>query len=81
MTNVVSILQDICLAEVAFNLLLSGDVTLPEMRPGLLSLRVGTLLAELHEGLFLSSVLVTNEDTSGEQMQGKLLVIPLNEWG
>ncbi|XP_051934150.1 protein KIAA0100-like isoform X2 [Hippocampus zosterae] len=60
---------DICLAEVAFNLLLSGDVTLPEMKLGLLSLRVGTLLAELHEGLFLSSVLGTNEDPSGEQIQ------------
>ncbi|XP_049582720.1 bridge-like lipid transfer protein family member 2 isoform X1 [Syngnathus scovelli] len=63
---------DICLAEVAFNLLLSGDVSLPEMRPGSLSLRVRTLLAELHEGLFLSPVLVTQrttQDPSGEQLQ------------
>ncbi|XP_077422133.1 bridge-like lipid transfer protein family member 2 isoform X2 [Vanacampus margaritifer] len=63
---------DICLAEVAFSLLLSGDVSLPEMRPGSLSLNVRTLLAELHEGLFLSPLLVptkTTHDSSGEQMQ------------
>ncbi|XP_061637620.1 bridge-like lipid transfer protein family member 2 isoform X1 [Phyllopteryx taeniolatus] len=63
---------DICLAEVAFGLLLSGDVSLPEMRPGSLSLRVKTLLAELHEGLFLSPVLVTpsmTQNPSGEQKQ------------
>lgn len=50
------LLQDICLAEVALNLLVSGDVTLPEMRPGFLSLSVRTLTAELHEGLFLSQI-------------------------
>uniref|UniRef100_A0A3B5B9V3 KIAA0100 ortholog n=1 Tax=Stegastes partitus TaxID=144197 RepID=A0A3B5B9V3_9TELE len=51
-------LQDICLAEVALSLLLSGDVSLPEMKPGCLSLSVRTLIAELHEGLFLSQVLL-----------------------
>ncbi|XP_061684367.1 bridge-like lipid transfer protein family member 2 isoform X2 [Syngnathoides biaculeatus] len=63
---------DICLAEVACGLLLSGDVSLPEMRPGSLSLRVRTLLAELHEGLFVSPLLVTPsaaQEPSGEQMQ------------
>ncbi|KAM3875470.1 bridge-like lipid transfer protein family member 2 [Diretmus argenteus] len=45
---------DTCLAEVSLSLLLSGDVSLPEMKPGFLSLSVRTLLAELHEGLFLS---------------------------
>ncbi|KAM9853046.1 bridge-like lipid transfer protein family member 2 isoform 2-T2 [Aulostomus maculatus] len=49
---------DICLAEVALNLLLSGDVSLPDMRPGCLSLCVRTLTAELHEGLFLSQILL-----------------------
>ncbi|KAK5620576.1 hypothetical protein CRENBAI_022122 [Crenichthys baileyi] len=49
---------DICLAELALSLLLSGDVTLPEMRPGCLSLNVRTLIAELHEGLFLSQFLL-----------------------
>ncbi|XP_054650617.1 bridge-like lipid transfer protein family member 2 isoform X2 [Dunckerocampus dactyliophorus] len=64
---------DICLAEVAFGLLLSGDVSLPEMRPSSLSLRVRTLLAELHEGLFLSQILVplsptrTTQDAYHEQ--------------
>ncbi|XP_026047563.1 protein KIAA0100 isoform X2 [Astatotilapia calliptera] len=47
---------DICLAEVALSLLLSGDVSLPEMKPGCLSLSVRTLMAELHEGLFLSQL-------------------------
>ncbi|XP_047449852.1 protein KIAA0100-like isoform X4 [Mugil cephalus] len=47
---------DICLAEVALSLLLSGDVSLPEMKPGALSLSVRTLMAELHEGLFLSQI-------------------------
>lgn len=51
---------DICLAEVALSLLLSGDVNLPEMKPGFLSLNVRTLTAELHEGLFLSQFLVPN---------------------
>ncbi|XP_068571686.1 bridge-like lipid transfer protein family member 2 isoform X1 [Cebidichthys violaceus] len=49
---------DICLAEVALSLLLSGDVSLPEMKPGSLSLNVRTLIAELHEGLFLSQLLL-----------------------
>ncbi|XP_037630850.1 protein KIAA0100-like isoform X2 [Sebastes umbrosus] len=49
---------DICLAEVALSLLLSGDVSLPEMKPGCLSLNVRTLIAELHEGLFLSQLLL-----------------------
>nr|XP_019944016.1 PREDICTED: protein KIAA0100 homolog isoform X1 [Paralichthys olivaceus]XP_019944017.1 PREDICTED: protein KIAA0100 homolog isoform X1 [Paralichthys olivaceus] len=48
---------DICLAEVALSLLLSGDVSLPDMKPGCLSLKVRTLIAELHEGLFLSQLL------------------------
>ncbi|KAG7479401.1 hypothetical protein JOB18_024873 [Solea senegalensis] len=50
--------MDICLAEVALSLLLSGDVSLPDMKPGSLSLSVRTLIAELHEGLFLSHVLL-----------------------
>lgn len=50
--------QDTCLAEVSLSLVLSGDVSLPEMRPGRLSLCVRTLLAELHEGLFLSPLLL-----------------------
>uniref|UniRef100_A0A3Q3X1J2 FMP27/BLTP2/Hobbit GFWDK motif-containing RBG unit domain-containing protein n=1 Tax=Mola mola TaxID=94237 RepID=A0A3Q3X1J2_MOLML len=49
---------DICLAEVALSLLLSGDVSLPEMKPSCLSLNVRTLIAELHEGLFLSQILL-----------------------
>ncbi|XP_034461284.1 protein KIAA0100-like isoform X2 [Hippoglossus hippoglossus] len=49
---------DICLAEVALSLLLSGDVSLPDMKPGCLSLNVRTLIAELHEGLFLSQLLL-----------------------
>ncbi|CAN9510887.1 unnamed protein product [Ophioblennius macclurei] len=49
---------DTCLAEVALSLLLSGDVSLPQMKPGGLSLSVRTLTAELHEGLFLSRLLV-----------------------
>lgn len=49
---------DICLAEVALSLLLSGYVSLPEMKPGCLSLSVRTLIAELHEGLFLSQLLL-----------------------
>uniref|UniRef100_A0A3B4X7L9 Bridge-like lipid transfer protein family member 2 n=1 Tax=Seriola lalandi dorsalis TaxID=1841481 RepID=A0A3B4X7L9_SERLL len=40
------------------SLLLSGDVTLPDMKPGCLSLSVRTLIAELHEGLFLSQLLL-----------------------
>ncbi|XP_029922551.1 protein KIAA0100 isoform X2 [Myripristis murdjan] len=48
---------DLCLAEVSLSLLLSGDVSLPEMKPGCLSLYTRTLIAELHEGLFLSQLL------------------------
>ncbi|XP_043114856.1 protein KIAA0100-like isoform X1 [Puntigrus tetrazona] len=47
-------LQDMCLAEVSLSLALNGDVSLPGLRPGRLGLCVRTLLAELHEGLFLS---------------------------
>lgn len=50
--------QDTCLAEVSLSLGLSGDVSLPELRPGRLSLCVRTLLAELHEGLFVSQLLL-----------------------
>ncbi|XP_010863616.2 protein KIAA0100 isoform X3 [Esox lucius] len=50
-------LQDMCLAEVSLSLVLCGDVSLPELRPGRLALCVRTLLAELHEGLFLSQLL------------------------
>lgn len=50
--------QDTCLAEVSLSLVLSGDVSLPELRPGRLALCVRTLLAELHEGLFLSQLLL-----------------------
>uniref|UniRef100_A0A8C1PZG5 Si:ch211-259g3.4 n=1 Tax=Cyprinus carpio TaxID=7962 RepID=A0A8C1PZG5_CYPCA len=46
--------QDTCLAEVSLSLALNGDVSLPGLRPGRLGLCVRTLLAELHEGLFLS---------------------------
>ncbi|CAK6966699.1 bridge-like lipid transfer protein family member 2 [Scomber scombrus] len=66
---------DICLAEVALSLLLSGDVSLPDMKPGSLSLCVRTLIAELHEGLFLSQILVPAspkrriQDASGDQTQ------------
>ncbi|KAM4627158.1 bridge-like lipid transfer protein family member 2 [Polymixia lowei] len=49
---------DICLAEVSLSLVLSGDISLPEMKPGCLSLCVRTLLAELHEGLFLTQILL-----------------------
>ncbi|XP_030008750.1 protein KIAA0100-like isoform X1 [Sphaeramia orbicularis] len=54
---------DICLAEVALSLLLSGDVSLPELKPGCLSLCVRTLIAELHEGLFLSQLLLPPSPT------------------
>ncbi|PWA22120.1 hypothetical protein CCH79_00010295, partial [Gambusia affinis] len=65
---------DICLAELALSLLLSGDVALPEMKPGCLTLNVRTLTAELHEGLFLSQLLMSPKSqkkkhpaVSGEQ--------------
>ncbi|XP_056139126.1 bridge-like lipid transfer protein family member 2 [Lampris incognitus] len=48
---------DLCLAELSLSLVLSGDVSLPEMKPGCLSLGVRTLQAELHENLFLSQLL------------------------
>uniref|UniRef100_A0A672JZ05 Bridge-like lipid transfer protein family member 2 n=1 Tax=Sinocyclocheilus grahami TaxID=75366 RepID=A0A672JZ05_SINGR len=48
--------QDTCLAEVSLSLALNGDVSLPGLRPGHLGLCVRTLLAELHEGLFLSQL-------------------------
>ncbi|XP_047247504.1 protein KIAA0100-like isoform X4 [Girardinichthys multiradiatus] len=57
---------DICLAELALSLLLSGDVTLPEMRPGCLSLNVRTLIAELHEGLFLSQFLLPHKSQKNQ---------------
>uniref|UniRef100_A0A8C5B3D1 Si:ch211-259g3.4 n=1 Tax=Gadus morhua TaxID=8049 RepID=A0A8C5B3D1_GADMO len=50
--------KDICLAEVSLSLGLSGDVGLPDLRPRSLSLSVRNLLAELHEGLFLSQLLL-----------------------
>lgn len=53
-----SLVKDICLAEVALSLLLSGDVSLPDMKPGSLSLSVRALMAELHEGLFLGPLLL-----------------------
>ena len=46
------------------------------MKPGCLSLNVRTLIAELHEGLFLSQLLLppspsrSVHDASGEQVQG-----------
>ncbi|XP_076002045.1 bridge-like lipid transfer protein family member 2 [Genypterus blacodes] len=57
---------DICLAEVSLSLLLSGDVSLPEMKPGSLSLCVRTLIAELHEGLFLSQLLLPAAHTEAD---------------
>ncbi|XP_013879542.1 protein KIAA0100 isoform X2 [Austrofundulus limnaeus] len=57
---------DICLAELALSLLLSGDVSLPEMKPGSLSLNVRTLTAELHEGLFLSQQLLPPVSTRNQ---------------
>ncbi|XP_051535969.1 protein KIAA0100-like isoform X2 [Myxocyprinus asiaticus] len=47
---------DTCLAEMSLSLALNGDVSLPDLRPGRLGLCVRTLLAELHEGLFLSQL-------------------------
>lgn len=63
------------MAEVALSLLLSGDVSLPELKPGSLSLSVRTLLAELHEGLFISQCLLpvsskkSTHNASGKQTQ------------
>uniref|UniRef100_A0A3Q1BVQ7 FMP27/BLTP2/Hobbit GFWDK motif-containing RBG unit domain-containing protein n=1 Tax=Amphiprion ocellaris TaxID=80972 RepID=A0A3Q1BVQ7_AMPOC len=61
--------------QMALSLLLSGDVSLPEMKPGCLSLSVRTLMAELHEGLFLSELLLPpvshkeqDHNASGEQI-------------
>ncbi|XP_055081782.1 bridge-like lipid transfer protein family member 2 [Periophthalmus magnuspinnatus] len=54
---------DICLAEVAVSLLLSGDVSLPDLKPGCLSLCVRTLIGELHEGLFLSQLVLPSTPT------------------
>ncbi|KAJ0063740.1 hypothetical protein NL108_006678, partial [Boleophthalmus pectinirostris] len=54
---------DICLAEVAVSLLLSGDVSLPDLKPGCLSLCVRTLIGELHEGLFLSQLVLPSSPT------------------
>lgn len=54
---------DICLAEVAVSLLLAGDVSLPDLKPGCVSLCVRTLIGELHEGLFLSQLLLPSSDT------------------
>ncbi|XP_066518591.1 bridge-like lipid transfer protein family member 2 [Hoplias malabaricus] len=51
-------LQDMCLAEVSLGLTVSGDVNLPDLRPGQLALSVRTLLAEMHEGLFHSQLLL-----------------------
>lgn len=56
-------LQDTCLAEVSLSLALNGDVSLPDLRPGWLGLNVRTLLAELHEGLFLSQLSIPQETT------------------
>ncbi|XP_017538853.1 protein KIAA0100 isoform X1 [Pygocentrus nattereri] len=52
-------LQDTCLAEVSLGMAVSGDVSLSDLRPGQLALSVRTLLAELHEGLFHSQLLLT----------------------
>ncbi|XP_066552297.1 bridge-like lipid transfer protein family member 2 isoform X2 [Amia ocellicauda] len=52
-------LQDSCLAEVSLSLGLTGDLWLPELRPGRLGLAMRTLQAELHEGLFHSQLLLT----------------------
>lgn len=69
------------MAEVALSLLLSGDVSLPEMKPGCLSLNVRTITAELHEGLFLSQLLLplspqkSIPNASGEQTQSTIAKI------
>lgn len=71
----------------ALSLLLSGDVTLPDMKPGCLSLSVRTLIAELHEGLFLSQLLLPTSppksihEAHTEQMQGMIseIIIRINK--
>ncbi|XP_028857357.1 protein KIAA0100-like isoform X2 [Denticeps clupeoides] len=61
---------DTCLAEVSVGVALSGDVSLPERRLGRVELCVRTLLAELHEGLFLSQLHVQSTHTdAGEPDQ------------
>lgn len=42
----------------SLGLAMSGNVSLPDLRPGQLALSVRTLLAELHEGLFHSQLLL-----------------------
>lgn len=59
-------LQDTCLAEVSLALGVSGDVSLPDLRPGQLALSVRTLLAELHEGLFHSQLLLPKTTCTSE---------------
>lgn len=70
-------LQDTCLAEVSLALAVRGDVSLPDLRPGQLALSVRTLLAELHEGLFHSELLLLRatpeaDTSSGETTSGIL---------
>lgn len=69
-----SLLQETCLAEMALSLLLSGDVSLADMKPGCLSLSVRTLIVELHEGLFQSQFLFPpqgHHEACLEEVQGK----------
>uniref|UniRef100_W5MG12 Bridge-like lipid transfer protein family member 2 n=1 Tax=Lepisosteus oculatus TaxID=7918 RepID=W5MG12_LEPOC len=49
---------DTCLAEASLGLELTGDMGVPELRPGRLGLAVRALQAELHEGLFHSLLLL-----------------------
>ncbi|XP_026992620.2 protein KIAA0100 isoform X2 [Tachysurus fulvidraco] len=55
-----------CLAEVSLGLAVSGDVSLPDLRPGQLALSVRTLMAELHEGLFHSQLLLPKATCTSE---------------
>ncbi|KAM9468639.1 bridge-like lipid transfer protein family member 2 [Clarias gariepinus] len=57
---------DTCLAEASLGLAVSGDVSLPDLRPGRLALSMRTLLAELHEGLFHSQLLLPNATCTPE---------------
>ncbi|XP_062872628.1 bridge-like lipid transfer protein family member 2 isoform X1 [Trichomycterus rosablanca] len=73
---------DTCLAEVSLALAVSGDVSLPDLRPGQLTLNVRTLLAELHEGLFLSQLLFPKSSsvpeaslTSTELIEGQSIQV------